>query len=245
MKKLSTLTIICCLLGLQAFAQTRNINLEVTLVAPQNKDTVTLGKQFNITTKIKNLGTDTVIVTDTLEYRVSIDGHHILFAPNLADYMPYGAMYILPGDSTYINFKVGLAQGYTVGNYQLCTSITTRSITDTVIDSDTINNKSCATLYAQDSTVSIGYTTVLVNNIRVYPNPASNTAHLQLALQQTTDLTISMRDMLGRLVYQHQYLQQTSGKHQLPLPVGELPKGCYLYQVQVGKEIKTGKLLID
>lgn len=81
-----------------------------------------------------------------------------------------------------------------------------------------------------------------LNTLYVYPNPFSETIHLELDLIQTTDLEINLYTPTGQLVYQKFLSQQPQGRQQLNLSP-ELSAGVYFLQVK-NKEGQITKRLI-
>jgi len=76
-----------------------------------------------------------------------------------------------------------------------------------------------------------------------YPNPFTQGTTLPFSLSATQDLTISISNATGQQVY---HVNQTyeAGNHQLQLEENIFKQtGLYIYQVQYGEELITGKLI--
>lgn len=81
-------------------------------------------------------------------------------------------------------------------------------------------------------------------DIKVYPNPASSVAYVELNLNNSEALSISLTDVMGRIVYATGRQQYAAGSHKLSIPFSELASGVYFYRIQGDEDIdKYGKLL--
>lgn len=73
----------------------------------------------------------------------------------------------------------------------------------------------------------------------LYPNPATN--HIYLQLQNTNEFRFRLFDMKGAMLMENIY--NTIAPADISLE--KLKSGCYVYQIQTTKGVKTGKLLIN
>lgn len=82
--------------------------------------------------------------------------------------------------------------------------------------------------------------------IHVFPNPARELVQFELTLQNAATASIYLYDLKGQLVDRvlHQ-VQLPPGVQQVPFSVGHLPSGAYIYSVNVGGEMGSGKLVIE
>jgi hypothetical protein len=69
-----------------------------------------------------------------------------------------------------------------------------------------------------------------VNNISVAPNPAHNTANLNIELAAGAKVEVKMLDMVGKTVYT-QAAQYTAGSHTMQLPVAQIANGMYTIHI--------------
>lgn len=65
-------------------------------------------------------------------------------------------------------------------------------------------------------------------DVKLYPNPAKETATLQVSFEAPTTMLVELTDMQGRIVYTSGMLKYSKGGHQINLPVAQLPAGTYL-----------------
>lgn len=79
-------------------------------------------------------------------------------------------------------------------------------------------------------------------NIRIFPNPASGNAQIDILSSQERDLQIRVFDAIGQLIYEQD--AQTQIGHQLiQLPAQDWPAGLYLIQI-AGPDFQQTKELI-
>lgn len=65
-----------------------------------------------------------------------------------------------------------------------------------------------------------------INNIEVYPNPASDVINIQLQLENQENITMAMADISGNIVYSNMYKLNT-GNNTIQVPVEKLSNGIY------------------
>ena len=83
------------------------------------------------------------------------------------------------------------------------------------------------------------------NNVKLYPNPVTDIAHLEIDLKQNQTLEVVLTDMQGRVVYKTDKVLYSAAKHIIDIPVYNLPAGNYMYSLQGsnGSLIANGKLV--
>ncbi len=75
------------------------------------------------------------------------------------------------------------------------------------------------------------------------PNPFAESTVFGLSLHQDMPVLLEVFDLTGRLVYQTAS-RYPAGNHRLTVPAGALPaSGVWLYRIQAGNTVRTGKLL--
>jgi hypothetical protein len=80
------------------------------------------------------------------------------------------------------------------------------------------------------------------NMLRVYPNPASDRATVEVGEINTEDVFLRVLDLQGRAVYEMPLSKRKSGE--VTFDVSYLRSGQYLLQIVEGSNVKTGKLII-
>lgn len=78
----------------------------------------------------------------------------------------------------------------------------------------------------------------------LYPNPTEGFTQLSLQLDQTTEVSLLIKDTKGQLIAQRNY-GQLQGSYHLPLETNKLPAGVYFINISLNGEWKTEKLIIQ
>lgn len=228
--------------SIQAFSQNRNIDLTANLISPVNNDIINPGQQFNITTRIKNLGPDTLTQADTVVMSLSFNGSAIQFGNPGVPYVEIPAPYLEPGDSTQSNFQFGISNNWSTGPTTICIKMLLKNAADTIVDGDTLNNESCVTISIEYPSSVEGVSSSM-GDVNVYPNPVSDVANFRLNLNKASDIELVITDITGRIVASEQR-SNLSGKQELKINTSTLPSGTYLYKVSTDDDVRTGKLIV-
>ncbi|MEM9835474.1 MAG: T9SS type A sorting domain-containing protein [Bacteroidota bacterium] len=81
--------------------------------------------------------------------------------------------------------------------------------------------------------------------ISLFPNPARDFAQLNVDLNRSySSASLAVVNTLGQIVFQQAGLELLAGNNQLPLEVGQYPKGQYLVRLQLGDGVVTERLII-
>jgi len=90
-----------------------------------------------------------------------------------------------------------------------------------------------------------GINTLSADNfsMALFPNPADAFTQLEVSLTKSTNYTIEMTDVLGKVVY-GQNFNGTTGKNIISLPVSGLNSGIYLVKVNVEGSVLTTRLMV-
>lgn len=93
--------------------------------------------------------------------------------------------------------------------------------------------------------VSIKHTTATPLSVVAYPNPTTANTTLELQLNKAKTLSIKLTDVTGRTVHTIPTEQYSTGKHNVTLPMEQLPNGNYFYSVidNRGVMLISGKLI--
>jgi hypothetical protein len=73
---------------------------------------------------------------------------------------------------------------------------------------------------------------------QLFPNPAADVLQLQIPSAQKTEATVTIHDMVGRVMYRNVLILQ-AGNNAVSLPVNHLPKGRYTLQLHTAEETST------
>lgn len=97
-----------------------------------------------------------------------------------------------------------------------------------------------------DSAYWVGITNVTVgtNSVRIYPNPASDRATLDITLTNDAAAVVNVYDLSGRMVYSKNLGTLSAGTHAHQIDCGAFHKGMYLVNVVAGKQAAASKLIV-
>ena len=79
-----------------------------------------------------------------------------------------------------------------------------------------------------------------VNTLSVFPNPARNTARIQLKMEIAGMVSVTVMDEAGTVKYQLQVAGQ-AGNNTIHLPVDKLSQGQYLVQLRYGNQVRWAR----
>ncbi|MCB9046443.1 MAG: T9SS type A sorting domain-containing protein [Chitinophagales bacterium] len=226
---------------LSASAQ-RYSDFSIRLIEPVTTDTVYTDIQFTIKASIRNNGVDTFFMTDSLAFELSFDGSPISFS-NGTGFVPYMVLTnkdLWPGDSAGVSFSFTVNKGWKTGPTDICVGVSMLNKVDTILDTVSSNNMSCASITVLDVPVSVNEVKKAIMSVGVYPNPANSIANFSVTLKEPRNVAISLMDITGRVVMTES--RNISEKGMISFNTTELPKGMYLYKVQAGSEQAWGKL---
>ncbi|HAY71965.1 MAG TPA: hypothetical protein DCX89_08745 [Saprospirales bacterium] len=77
----------------------------------------------------------------------------------------------------------------------------------------------------------------------VFPNPFRDELTFSLELQETSSLSITIYDLLGRKCHKTENIVYPSGKHEFKVDTRSLQHGVYFYQINRNGEQHSGKLI--
>jgi hypothetical protein len=84
----------------------------------------------------------------------------------------------------------------------------------------------------------------LISGIKLYPNPMSTHATLELNMLQANNVNIAITDLSGRMINEVLNEQMSAGNHTINIQTLHLPAGMYFLLVRTGNENKMIKLNI-
>lgn len=82
-----------------------------------------------------------------------------------------------------------------------------------------------------------------IATMQVYPNPVSDKAVVRYQLMEASPVAITITDMMGRVVMQQDFSNQSAGLHIEELDMARFPAGVYLCRLQTVKGMETTKLV--
>lgn len=75
----------------------------------------------------------------------------------------------------------------------------------------------------------------------MYPNPAKETAYLDLKIAKAANVNFQVVNLLGQVVATEE-LGNLSGSQLIPVDVNHLPSGIYQIKIRIGDQLLTQKL---
>ncbi|NOX87041.1 MAG: T9SS type A sorting domain-containing protein [Chlorobi bacterium] len=141
--------------------------------------------------------------------------------------------YLLPaGDTLTINVLVSLPTNYLGEMLQ-----------DTIVVESPDDSFSSLIMLDSDL-VGVGETPE-ENKVEVYPNPFNERLNFDFRLNTSGQVSLQIYDLAGEMVY-NESKQFPAGKHTMNVNAAQLKltPGTYLYRLQTGDELKTGKVIL-
>ena len=78
-----------------------------------------------------------------------------------------------------------------------------------------------------------------------YPNPFNSKTIIRFDLDQASQVTLEILDVLGQCVQTiYQDKPMPAGRHQIDFDASLLPSGIYLYQIKSGNRMEKRKMVI-
>ena len=93
-------------------------------------------------------------------------------------------------------------------------------------------------------TADVEVNNLINGNIEIWPNPFSQTATIRYELNENSSVSIIIRDLLGREIFQLADDEEFAGKHEVRFNGWQLQEGTYLYILTAGRTVKQGKFVI-
>ncbi|ARA94309.1 hypothetical protein AWN76_014865 [Rhodothermaceae bacterium RA] len=92
--------------------------------------------------------------------------------------------------------------------------------------------------------VSEGSTASEAAQLEVYPNPFNPATTIRYTLPEVARVTLVIYDVLGRAVATLVAGEQAAGAHHVAFDGSGLSSGVYLYRLEAGSEVVSGKMLL-
>lgn len=97
-------------------------------------------------------------------------------------------------------------------------------------------------LVSLESTTSIEEEASIINDFRIYPNPATNNVNISFNLDRSAETNLSIIDITGKEVYR-EILSGTARNYTM-VDINNLPGGMYFARIISGKDVATKKIKI-
>ena len=158
--------------------------------------------------------------------------------------LPYEGVYCslaknVLGGNLYMIYQRDLFPGFGVSNDEDAANLDQENeIVFFKIATSDIGN--CASI-----DVGINEKSTLVNNVNLYPNPASNSASIEVSLNEASALDINIINSVGQVLMTKQ-VNAASGLNKVSLDINSLSSGMYFYQVNIpNSKTITKKFVVE
>ncbi len=87
--------------------------------------------------------------------------------------------------------------------------------------------------------------TISSEDISIHPNPITNSANIEFSLSNTTDVNISVFDILGKKVSDLHQGVLSGGTHNIGFNANDMIQGIYFVKIQMNNDVVTKKILVN
>jgi hypothetical protein len=81
-------------------------------------------------------------------------------------------------------------------------------------------------------------------SFKLYPNPTSTSAQVEFSLTESQDVTISVSDLSGRLVFNQLFASRNTGVNNIELPLENLTDGMYMVTIRTNNTSVSQRLVV-
>ncbi|MES2139677.1 MAG: T9SS type A sorting domain-containing protein [Bacteroidota bacterium] len=85
----------------------------------------------------------------------------------------------------------------------------------------------------------------MLNNVRVYPNPITNTAVVDFSLSESNNVSITLVNALGQLEFSKDLGKMNAGDQNYSLDATSISNGLYFLNIKIGDNTVTKKVAIN
>lgn len=96
-------------------------------------------------------------------------------------------------------------------------------------------------LEIKEQNVGVKNTIAKLANVNAYPNPAKDVLNLSVKTNAKEDVSVTVFDIKGSVLYKNTF--NTNGNEVITVPVKELNKGVYFFNVKTSEGLATGKFI--
>jgi hypothetical protein len=82
------------------------------------------------------------------------------------------------------------------------------------------------------------------DDLKVYPNPSTGLSFVELNLETSQEVTMTVRDITGKVVATRNY-GTLMGAHILPINTSEFAKGMYTVEVMTGERMARSQMIVE
>lgn len=93
--------------------------------------------------------------------------------------------------------------------------------------------------------ITVDIDELIVNEIKLFPNPTNSATNLQFNLQAAKEVSIEMTNLIGQQVYVNNTGLLNPGNQSIEIPTNHLQSGIYLVSMSIDGETETRKLIVE
>lgn len=216
-------------------AQQKFCDLELSILSPLEGQIIPYGDTANLVYMIKNLGPDTLDLTDTIYF--TIEGFP--FTSSVVENL-------LPGDTVMSTFLSAWSDTTISDTLAFCMYLI-QERNETINDSIFTNDTACVRFILEGRTTSIDEVNNKPVSIRLFPNPASQKVAMELVgFDALGTGSVIISDIAGkewqRLDVQ---MKRNTSSPRVNLDISSLPTGIYLLEFRSLQNRAVQKLVIQ
>lgn len=140
--------------------------------------------------------------------------------------------------TVYDSYGDGFNAGYGAGNYKIKDGTTTVYTMNGVMGTEDLK------LFKTSSTTGINETNTTISNASVYPSPAKNAASLSLDLVQNENVSVTVLNTIGEVVYNESLNNLSAGNHVVNFNTENWASGIYNINISTTNGTTNRKLVI-
>ncbi|WP_186279980.1 T9SS type A sorting domain-containing protein [Fluviicola chungangensis] len=174
----------------------RLLDLQLTITAPQNGDTIEAEVPFNFVVNVKNADSvESLEATDSVYYYFILFGDTTVFAQNNQNHLDYTGNSLIPMQSFDIPRIIGFSDQFVGMTVDVCVYVKPENAQNPIEDPDQSNNMDCITVHVTSNNLSVS--THELSTVKIGPNPAND--HFSL-IGADENSVVSVMDLQGNRV---------------------------------------------
>lgn len=211
----------------------RSIDLELTIMTPQNDDIIEAEEPFNFNVSVKNVDSaESLEAADSVYYYFILFGDTTIFAENNQDHLNYTGNTLAPTQNFYIPRVIGFSDQFVGMTVDLCIYVKPENNQNPIDDPNQSNNMECVTVHVISNDLAVS--TNELSTIKLAPNPAND--HFNLS-GVDENAFVSITDVQGNKV-------DFNWKNAEKIDCSTWSNGVYLLKVSSANGTSVKKFLV-
>lgn len=211
----------------------RSIDLELTIMTPQNDDIIEAEEPFNFNVSVKNVDSaESLEAADSVYYYFILFGDTTIFAENNQDHLNYTGNTLAPTQNFYIPRVIGFSDQFVGMTVDLCIYVKPENNQNPIDDPNQSNNMECVTVHVISNDLAVS--TNELSTIKLAPNPAND--HFNLS-GVDENAFVSITDVQGNKV-------DFNWKNAEKIDCSNWSNGVYLLKVSSANGTSVKKFLV-